>query len=234
MRESQYKYRMSRVVVKLSGSIFDLDADTVVMREYADLFRGLLDDGIQTIIIAGGGKEARRYIEYARMLNADESNLDELGIAVSRLNARLLIHAIGDHAYPLVPTSLEEMSVYVTSRKVVVSGGLHPGQSTNATAALIAERVRASMFINATDVDGIYTADPGKYKEAKLIKRISVKELLTMLMDGKFDAGTYELMDIVALKVIERSRIPVRVIKATAGNIRSVVNGESIGTEITV
>ncbi len=230
MRESQY--RMRRMVVKLSGSIFDLDADTIVMREYADLFRELLDDGIQMIIIAGGGKEARRYIEYARVLGADESNLDELGIAVSRLNARLLIHAIGDHAYPLVPTSLEEIGVAVTSNRVVVSGGLHPGQSTNATAALIAERVNADMFINATDVDGIYTKNPSVYKDAQLIKSINVNELLSMLLDERFNAGTYELMDIVALKVIERSKMPTRVIKASTKNIRLVIDGHDIGTQI--
>jgi len=230
MRESQY--RMKRMVVKLSGSIFDLDADTMVMREYADLFRELLDDGIQMIIIAGGGKEARRYIEYARALGADESNLDELGIEVSRLNARLLIHAIGDRAYPLVPTALEEMSVAVTSNRVVVSGGLHPGQSTNATAALIAERVNADMFINATDVDGIYTKNPSIYKDAQLIKSINVNELLSMLLEERFDAGTYELMDIVALKVIERSKMSTRVIKASTKNIRLVIDGHDIGTQI--
>jgi uridylate kinase len=114
----------------------------------------------------------------------------------------------------------------------VVTGGLHPGQSTNATSALIAERIKASMFINATDVDGIYTADPRINRDAKLIKRISVKELLMMLMNEKFNAGTYELMDIVALKVIERSKIPTRVIKASVENIRLVIDGYDIGTQI--
>ncbi len=224
-----------RVVVKLSGSIFDLDDCVERIRMYADLFKELINDydrNIQVVVVAGGGKEARRYIDAARAFGADESSLDELGVEISRLNARLLIHAIGDNAYPHVPRDLQEVSVAVDSNKVVVTGGLHPGQSTNATSALIAERVRASMFINATDVDGIYTADPRINKDAKLIKRISVKELLTMLIDEKFNAGTYELMDIVALKVIERSNIPTRVIKASVENIRLVIDGHDIGTQI--
>jgi uridylate kinase len=221
-----------RVVVKLSGSIFDLDDCIERIRGYADLFKELVNNNTQAVVVAGGGKEARRYIDAARIFGADESSLDELGLEVSRLNARLLIYAMGNSAYPYVPRDLQEVSIAVESNKVVVTGGLHPGQSTNATSALIAERIKASMFINATDVDGIYTADPRINRDAKLIKRISVKELLMMLMNEKFNAGTYELMDIVALKVIERSKIPTRVIKASVENIRLVIDGYDIGTQI--
>jgi uridylate kinase len=221
-----------RVVVKLSGSIFDLDDCIERIRGYADLFKELVNNNTQAVVVAGGGKEARRYIDAARIFGADESSLDELGLEVSRLNARLLIYAMGNSAYPYVPRDLQEVSIAVESNKAVVTGGLHPGQSTNATSALIAERIKASMFINATDVDGIYTADPRINRDAKLIKRISVKELLMMLMNEKFSAGTYELMDIVALKVIERSKIPTRVIKASVENIRLVIDGYDIGTQI--
>lgn len=221
-----------RVVVKLSGSIFDLDDCVERIRGYADLFKELVNNNTQAVVVAGGGKEARRYIDAARIFGADESSLDELGLEVSRLNARLLIYAMGNSAYPYVPRDLQEVSIAVESNKVVVTGGLHPGQSTNATSALIAERIKASMFINATDVDGIYTADPRINRDAKLIKRISVKELLMMLMNEKFNAGTYELMDIVALKVIERSKIPTRVIKASVENIMLVIDGYDIGTQI--
>jgi len=221
-----------RVVVKLSGSIFDLDDCVERIRGYADLFKEMINNNTQAVVVAGGGKEARRYIDTARIFGADESSLDELGLEISRLNARLLIYAMGNSAYPYVPRDLQEVSIAVESNKIVVTGGLHPGQSTNATSALIAERIKASMFINATDVDGIYTADPRINKDAKLIKRVSVKELLTMLMNEKFNAGTYELMDIVALKIIERSKIPTRVIKASVENIRLVIDGYDIGTQI--
>ena len=60
-------------------------------------------------------------------------------------------------------------------------GGLHPGQSTNATSALIAEKVKASTFLNATDVNGIYDSDPNTNKNAKLFKEITVKECMEIL-----------------------------------------------------
>ncbi|MEM2020416.1 MAG: hypothetical protein QXU41_06960, partial [Candidatus Nitrosocaldus sp.] len=60
----------------------------------------------------------------------------------------------------------------------------------------------------------------------------SVNELLSMLGRESFNAGTYELMDIVALKIIQRSRIPTRVVKADPQVIKDVINGHDLGTEI--
>ncbi|MEM4175825.1 MAG: UMP kinase [Candidatus Nitrosocaldus sp.] len=230
---SNSKNARGRVVIKLSGSIFDLyKVDNIT--QYAKMLREIwMGKSLQPIIIAGGGKEARLYIDAARALGADESSLDEIGIEVSRLNARLLSYAIGmDIVYPSIPTNLEEVSIASSTGMVVVAGGLHPGQSTNATSALIAERVNAKLFINATDVEGIYTSDPRVHKDARLLKRVSVNELLSMLGRESFNAGTYELMDIVALKIIQRSRIPTRVVKADPQVIKDVINGHDLGTEI--
>ena len=121
------------------------------------------------------------------------------------------------------------------SGKIVITGGLHPGQSTNATSALIAEIVRASKFLNATDVDGIYDSDPNITSNAKLLKKITVQQCMRLLENESSMAGTYDLMDIVALKVIERSKIPTRILKADIANIRHAIEPENeVGTEITV
>jgi uridylate kinase len=113
-----------------------------------------------------------------------------------------------------------------------VTGGLHPGQSTNATAALIAEKVRATKFLNATDVDGIYDTDPNKNKGAKMFKEITVRKCMEILGRENSAAGTYDLMDIVALKVIERSKIPTVVLRADVDSIKSAVAGKATGTRI--
>ncbi|MEM4611614.1 MAG: hypothetical protein QXS95_02585, partial [Candidatus Nitrosocaldus sp.] len=109
---SNSKNARGRVVIKLSGSIFDLyKVDNIT--QYAKMLREIwMGKSLQPIIIAGGGKEARLYIDAARALGADESSLDEIGIEVSRLNARLLSYAIGmDIVYPSIPTNLEEVSI---------------------------------------------------------------------------------------------------------------------------
>ena len=129
--------------------------------------------------------------------------------------------------------SLDDVGRFVESNKIIVSGGLHPGQSTNATSALIAEKTGASEFINATDVNGIYDSDPRKNNNAQLFEKIEVNKLLKMLLKESSMAGEYDLLDIVALKVIERSKIKTKVILSNPTNIYNTIQGRNyIGTEL--
>ena len=201
------------------------------LREYAKML-DVIGGQVQSVVVAGGGKIARHYINTAREFGADEATLDSVGIEVSRLNAKLLIAALGETAFPSVPSDLEEVYAAVSSGKIVVTGGLHPGQSTNATAALIAEKVRASQFINATDVDGIYDSDPNKNKNAKMFKQISVKECIRILGTENSAAGAYDLMDLVALKVIERSKLATVVLRSDVATIKRAIEGKAAGTQI--
>lgn len=219
-----------RVVIKMSGRAFGMDS-AKTLKDYAS-FLARTSRICQPIVVAGGGTIARHYISHARSSGADESSLDELGIEISRLNAKLLIYALGDRAYPHPPTTLQEVRHAVDAGLIVVAGGLHPGQSTNGTAALIAEKVKAVQFINATDVDGVYDMDPNRFKRAKKFKRITLRNLRSMLVQEESVAGGYDLMDIVALKIIERSGIPTRIIKATPKGIEKAIRGGDVGTEI--
>lgn len=221
-----------RVVIKLSGRVFGDDAAGEI-KKYARLLVDVSGQ-VQPVVVAGGGKVARHYINIARGFGSDEASLDIMGIEVSRLNARLLIAALGDHAYPGVPADLEQVGKAATGGKILVTGGLHPGQSTNATAALIAEKVKAKMFLNATDVDGIYDSDPNRNKAAKMFKEITVKKCLELLGSENSAAGAYDLMDIVALKVIERSKIRTAVIKSDPAIIKGAIAGKAAGTRIVV
>jgi uridylate kinase len=221
-----------KVVIKLSGSIFSEGRNKDTIKRYGEMLTDINID-VQPIVIAGGGKIARHYIDLARDLGSDEASLDIMGIEVSRLNAKLLITALGEQAYSQVPKNLDEVTIAAESGKIVIVGGLHPGQSTNATSALIAEKVRAFRFLNATDVDGIYDLDPNTNRNAKLLNEITVNECMEILKNGSSMAGTYDLMDIVALKVIERSKIPTRVLRSDITNIKNAIIGTyHNGTEI--
>ena len=219
-----------RVVIKLSGRIFSMD-NAKMLKDYAS-FLVKISKVCQPIIIAGGGNIARHYIAHARSSGADESTLDELGIEISRLNAKLLIYALKNKAYSHPPTTLQEVRHAVDDGLIVVTGGLHPGQSTNGTAALIAEKINAEQFLNATDVDGVYDRDPNKFKNAKKFKRIELKNLRNMLVHEDSLAGGYDLMDIVALKIIERSKIKTRILKADLKTLEKAIKGMDVGTEI--
>lgn len=236
MEGTMHNYQRNRVVIKLSGSVFhnDNNQDQIeVLKKYSSM---LIDISsiVQPVVVTGGGRIARFYINTARKLGLDESSLDLMGIDVSRLNAKLLISSLGNHVYPNVPKSLDDISNFMESNKIIISGGLHPGQSTNATSALIAEKIKANQFINATDVEGIYDSDPRKNQNAKLYEKIDLGSCVNMLLNSSSMAGEYDLMDIVALKVIERSKIKTRVILSSPENIKNTVEGKILGTELVI
>jgi uridylate kinase len=223
-----------RIVIKLSGSLFNFDTNSAQLNDYIQLIKKI-SNVYQPVIITGGGKIARFYINLSRSLGMDESGLDLIGIQVSQLNARLLISGLTEHCYPLPPRNLEEISVALLSGRVLVTGGIYPGQSTNATSALIAERIGAIKFFNATDVDGIYDSDPRTNAAANKYDKINVQDCVNILKSEKSMAGTYELMDLISLKVIERSSIPTIVFKSTIDNIEKLVlENVTMGTEITI
>src|SRR6185437_5570005 len=88
------------VVIKLSGSLFNLDTTVSTLKNYAELLLEV-EHKVRLIVVAGGGKIARHYINLARSLGSDESTLDIMGIEISRLNAMLLSAALEDSVYPV-------------------------------------------------------------------------------------------------------------------------------------
>jgi uridylate kinase len=168
---------------------------------------------MQIFIVVGGGGEARRYIGVARQAGVDEATCDEIGIRVTRLNALLLAGALGDSAYPVVAKSqTEAMAAGVTKGKIAVMGGITPAQTTDAVAAVLAERVRADLLVNITSIDGIYSADPKKDPAATRFQAITPDELMRIVSGDSLCAGSNTVMDIVAVKVVQRSGIPMVVI----------------------
>ncbi|MBS7626377.1 UMP kinase [Candidatus Bathyarchaeota archaeon] len=223
-----------KLVVKAGGYLFPSEIDTGDIRRFAAVMRQLRSRGHDIVIVTGGGFKARQYIEAVRRLGGDEAYCDEVGIRFARLNALLLISSLGDDAYPDVPETLQRLRAYHQHGKIVVLGGLQPGQSTNAVAALAAETVGADMLINATDVDGVYLKDPKKDPSARRLEEVSVKDLMRIVLDEKVEAGGYKLFDPIAIKIIERSKIPTWILNGRdPENILRVVEGGKVGTRVT-
>src|SRR5438445_10534452 len=149
-----------KAVVKLGGALFKRDPDVDALRSMGKVLSGFAGEGNQLVTVAGGGQNARVYIDVARKLGADESTSDLLGITVTRANAELFRLALGSIAVTKIPTMLSELIHYVSSGKVVVMGGLQPGQSTNAVAALAAGVTLADFIVNSREVKGSYSAVP--------------------------------------------------------------------------
>jgi len=165
----------------------------------------------QLFCVCGGGGEARRYISVCRDIGVDEATSDELGIMVTRINAFLLISALGDSAYPTVATSYREAKEAALHGRIVVMGGVTPGQTTDAVSAVLAEEVGADLLINATAVDAIYSADPRKDTLAERYSLITPSDLINIIMKERMGAGSNMIVDLVAAKIVERSAIPFAV-----------------------
>jgi uridylate kinase len=224
-----------RAVLKLGGSLlYDKNGYLIVdrVRNYAAAIKDLVKDGHSFVIIVGGGKPARLYIDAARSLGATEAQCDWLGIKLARNNAELLCAALGSLAYPNIVETLDELEIAITLGQVVLMGGLIPAQSTNAVAAVAAETVRAEILYNATNVDGVYDRDPKKPGAVKL-ESITISQLKKILEGGGTKAGEYKLFDPVAIRVVERSKIPTIIFDGTnPDNFLRVFHGEKIGSRI--
>ncbi len=226
----RYLARM-RTVVKLGGALFKRDPNIAAIGNMAHALEAFAKEGNQVVAVAGGGANARAYIGAARKLGGDESTCDLIGIELTRANAELLRIALGSVAVSKIPSSISEVPHLAAEGKVLVMGGLQPGQSTNAVAALAAEITRAEMLINATDVEGVYTQDPKKFPKARLLRTVQAGKLLDWAMTGEVYAGRYELLDPLALKIMQRAKIPSRFVSLRdPRNIIGAIHGENIGT----
>ncbi len=223
-----------RVVISLGGSVLvPGEDDAVYIRTLADLLLRLAEDR-QLFLVAGGGRPARSYIEVGRDLGLGERALDALGILVTRLNARLLIHALGPRAYPEPPEDYEEARDAGTSHDLVVMGGQRVGITTDAVAAELAEAVGARRMVNATNVDGVYTADPQHDPSAARLERMSYEDLLRIAGEPTGRAGPNVVVDPHAARVIRRARLEVCVVhgRDLASLEGAVTGGAFVGTRI--
>jgi uridylate kinase len=221
-----------KAVIKLGGFVFPGREEKPLVEEYVKVLKELVVEN-RLVVVAGGGAIARTYIKAARDMGVSESLCDQIGILVSRLNARLLVDGLGEYAFPEIPVNVDELRHYFGSGKIVVMGGLTPAHSTNAVAAIAAETVGAELFVNATDVDGVYTSDPEKDKLAKKLEQVSVKQLTEILSMTGVTAGAYDLMDPVALRIIARSNLPTIILDGRKPmNVVKALRNEKIGTRV--
>lgn len=225
------KVRGMKIVIKLGGHLFPSRLSLREIRKYADLFKRLRRMGHSLIIVTGGGEDARKYARGARELGADESFCDQVGIEATRLNAMLLISSLGEDAYPVPPAQVSELKEALEGGKIVVMGGLTPGHSTDAVAAIAAELMKADALIRTIDTDGVYTADPKRNPKARKLEKVTPSELLRMILRRKYWAGTYALLDPVAVKIIDRSDMSTWIVNGKdPENIVRAIKGKRVGT----
>lgn len=200
---------MNSIVISLGGSV--LLSDDVDINFFKKLSRLLqiLTNTYKIYIIVGGGKTARTYIQLGRKLNFNEKILDQFGIDITRVNAKILTNLI-EISNEKIPNSTDE--ALELNKPIIVMGGTTPGHSTDMVGAELAEKVNASKFIIATNVDGVYDKDPNKYSNANQLKEISIEKLINDYGTEWTSAGKNVVIDGPALQIIKRAKIPTFVL----------------------
>jgi len=221
-----------RIVAAIGGSILIKKYDYKKFQEYAEILKSLAEEH-ELFVVVGGGHPARQYIQIVRDLDCGEAKCDDVGIEVTRVNAKLLLLALEDKAYQKVPHNFQEALEYSASGKIIVMGGTEPAHSTDAVSAILAEYVKADLLINLTSVDGMYDKDPNKYDDAKLIKEITASDMLKFIEGKDVKAGTYEFFDMTAIQMIKRSSIETVIANGEdPQNLIRAINGENVGTRV--
>jgi len=210
------------LVIKIGGHLcFDENGPNINYMNRLVKTIKKVDKKYKISIVIGGGIFVRKYIRNFTRLDKKLTNNQTEWIAIQLLRANVLLFSYLLNKKPVF--SINE----ITSNCVI--GGIKPGRCTDTNAAIAAKKTK-SILIKITDVDGIYDKDPKKYKNAKMLSKISFNELKTK---RKTAPGRYGILDPIALKIIKQNKIKTYVINGKdPENIIKLLNGAKIGTEI--
>src|ERR1039458_4266233 len=239
-KTSKSKLVYNRVLLKLSGEALAGDnehrIDEKIVQSIAKAVFEVQKSGVQIALVLGGGN-IYRGADGARM-GMDRVSSDYMGMLATLINALALQNALEQQgAHTRVQSAIEMSKVaepfirrralrhMEKGRIVIFAGGTgNPYFTTDTAAALRAIEIGADVILKATNVDGIYSADPKKDPLAKKFKDLTYIEAINKQL---------RVMDTTALTLCMENKLPLVVFDLhRPGNIRRAVMGEPIGTVV--
>ena len=230
--------RYKRVLLKLSGETLMGDQSFGIqpeqLRHYAAEIKDITEMGVEVAIVIGGGNIFRGL--QAEATGIEKVQGDYMGMLATVINGMALQSAL-EHLglYTRLISAIEMKSIaepYIRRRAirhlekgriVIFSAGTgNPYFTTDSAAALRANEINAEVILKGTRVDGIYTADPEKYKNAVKLDQISFAKVIS---EG------LAVMDMTAFTLCQENNLPIIVFDInTSGNLKRIIQGENIGT----
>ena len=230
----QYK----RILLKLSGEALmgerQYGIDPKRLKEYASEIKEVVDLGVELAIVIGGGNIFRGVAGASNGM--DRVQGDHMGMLATCINGLALQSALEDEGiHTRLQTALEIKAVaepyikrkairHLEKGRVVIfgAGTGNPYFTTDTAAVLRAIEVQADAILKGTRVDGIYTADPEKDKNAIKFDTITFKDVMSKGL---------KVMDMTAFTLSEENKLPIIVFDMNKkGNLQKLVSGEPIGT----
>lgn len=232
-----------RIVLKLSGEAFQgkrpHGIDQSVLVSISRQIKEIRDLDVDVAVVLGGGNIFRGLDNTAsRGLDMDRSVADYMGMLATCINGLALQNVLEKMGIPTrVMTAIEMQRIaepYIRRRAIrhlekgrviiFVAGTGNPYFTTDTAAALRAMEINAGVILKATRVDGVYSADPLKVKNAKKFDRLRYIDVLNKGL---------KVMDATAVSLCMDNKLPIVVFNLKrSGNIKRVVLGEKIGTVV--
>jgi uridylate kinase len=230
------KYR--RILLKLSGEAlmggqqYGIDPERLSM--YAAEVKSVVDLGVQVAIVIGGGNIYRGMQGAAKGM--DRVQGDYMGMLATVINSMAIqaeLEKQGMHTRLLSGIAIDPIAESMSRRKaigyldegkvvVIAAGTGNPFFTTDTAAALRAVEIEADVILKGTRVDGIYTADPEKDKNAVRYETVTYREVYEKSLN---------IMDLTAFTLCRENKLPILVFDMnTPGNLVKVVRGEKTGT----
>jgi uridylate kinase len=231
-----------RVLLKISGEGFCPEGGFGIEgEELEQIARECIDvckSGVQLAVVVGGGNFIRG-ATFSEEGNIPRATADYMGMLATVLNGVALQETMEKMGQPT--RVMSAISVYSVcepflrrravrhlekGRAIILAAGTgNPFFTTDTAATLRATEIHADVLLKATKVDGIYTADPKKDKNAKLYEEISYEQV---------HRDQLRVMDLTAITLAMERKLPLVVFNLkTPGNIARVLRGEKVGTKIT-
>lgn len=227
------KNRAKIITISLGGSIINPGS---IDKDFLQAFRDLvLEHHQQTkdkfIIICGGGKVARDYIN-ASPEDIPPGQRDLTGIMATWINAQLIAAWFQGYTPSKPNQDFYSFVNQIDDYPVLIAGGFLPGIKTDEDAALCADYFKSPYLINITNVDGVYDKDPRKHPEAKRFDHLTYEEFINLIRDEDVGPGASAPYTLIATKIAERSHCRLLIVKKDIKAIQEAIEGKNTGTEI--
>lgn len=212
------------VIISLGGSlIVPGEIDWKFVKNFKALIEKQIKKGYKFIIITGGGKTARKYVEAAGKVDGiNNEDKDWIGIHATRMNAHFIRTIFRKRAHPIInknPHDLKDFQNFKES--ILVAAGWKPGFSTDYDAVILAKHFKIKKIINLSNIDFVYEKDPKKFSNAKKIENISWNDFCKMVGD-KWDPCMNAPFDPIASKLARKENIEVAIMNGK--NLKNLEN----------
>ena len=203
------------IVISLGGSLIVPDEiDAQFVKNFKKLIITYIKKGYKFVLITGGGKTARKYIDASVQVgnsSVTDDDKDWLGIHATRMNAHFLRTIFRQYAHPRINTNPHDLEdFYNFKESVLVAAGWRPGFSTDYDAVVLSKYMSIKKIINLSNIDYVYTKDPKKFPDAKKIEKTTWKEF-RKIVGNKWTPGLNAPFDPIASKIAQEEGMEVAI-----------------------